>query len=339
MVDEWFLDPFCCTRKITVGGLSSSAGTITWRWISTANELRRDRIIAPRKAENHAATKGTRGNLVESITGCATKGNAGWSSGASRFKKFVYSLFLPLSRNNFVIVNRGETSSRHYRSLFHFIDQLELYDLIARVSISWGNDYAIEIRYVRRKLDVRDLVLSLSEPRRVTDGLPLPAYARGLILDIEPERRKDAPPKRDARTLTHWLATPHTLLPFQCVLARNRASGEMRSAEEAASVRPRRFVALVFPIDGQKSRYSAYHPSSVTPISLKRRKELSRRRICSYICIYIDRDGEKLFPATRPNSQRVANTSSRNKGNIIPTNESNWTIIVPPVPYVKMSIP
>lgn len=207
----------------------------------------------PRKAENHAATKGTCGNLVESITDCFTR-----LRGQSEDKvQSTPSLSFSISCNHL----SNYCALLFLLAVINFSIVYFIYNILYDIKISGWLHCQINMRYrfhqstvligydnsiwhFHHKLDgtrSHPLFTLYKLPRRITYGLPLPT--RGLISDIEPEKEGRASPReeRNASTLTYWLATPHTLLPFQCMLARNLASGEMRweekeTAEEEAFV-------------------------------------------------------------------------------------------------------
>ena len=80
------------------------------------------------------------------------------------------------------------------------------------------------------ELDVRSHLLSPLYESPYSRWSPS-TYARPYSWHRAGEGRTRLSARRDARTLTHWLATPHTLLPFRRVLARNRASGEDEKRE------------------------------------------------------------------------------------------------------------
>jgi len=79
------------------------------------------------------------------------------------------------------------------------------------------------------ELDVRSHLLSPLYEAPRSRWSPS-TYARPYSWHRAGEGRTRLFARRDARTLTHWLAIPHTLLPFR-VLARNRASGEHEKRE------------------------------------------------------------------------------------------------------------
>lgn len=152
-----------------------------------------------------------------------------------------------------VIVVTRETSSQ-WKFLLNCSTSVFIVGLIECISISFERDHVADVfehdvSYQGVRRVVSSSLASLRTAASRSRWSPS-TYTRPYSWHRAGEGRTRLCARRDARTLTHWLATPHTLLPFRRVLA--------RVGEKRETVKEEAFTGALLSSDKETPRFRAF---------------------------------------------------------------------------------